>query len=411
MIEITPSDIGPGATGGLEVSPADASGQPVVVHVAAGLAAHQGGPSYSVPSLALAQRQMGQSVQIRTVGSTNANRRDRLLPWSEHAPSYGLPGRALQASTSMRQALDRDAQTGALLHTHGLWLLPNLYPAWSRQRHGPQSRLVQSPRGMLAPEAMAISAWKKRPMWRLWQRDALAMADCLHATALSELEEIRAAGLRNPVAVIPNGMDLPSLTERPRAIGAAQELLSFGRIHPKKGLDRLVRAWAAVQSEYPDWRLRIVGPAERGHDDELRALVATLGAKRVSIEDAVYGEQKWAVYQSASVFVLPTRNENFGLTVAEALASNVPVISTRGAPWSGLVTERCGWWIDQGVDPLAQALRDALSLSDDERHAMGKRGRAWIERDFGWSAIARDMLSLYSWLRTGGDKPAFVHED
>jgi glycosyltransferase involved in cell wall biosynthesis len=269
---------------------------------------------------------------------------------------------------------------------------------------------MHAPRGMLGPAALRVSAWKKRSFWWLSQRRALEAADCLHATAASEYEEIRAAGLRNPVAIIPNGIELPDLTGLPaRGGGSERTVLSLGRIHPKKGLDRLVQAWARVKPEFPSWRLRIVGPAEVGHDKELAAIARSLRLERISIEAPIYGpREKLEAYRSADLFVLPTLNENFALTVAEALAAEVPVISTRGAPWAGLETEHCGWWIDHGVESLAASLRLAMKLGCAERRAMGARGRAWMARAFAWDRIGGDMLQVYRWLREGGEPPPTV---
>jgi glycosyltransferase involved in cell wall biosynthesis len=171
-------------------------------------------------------------------------------------------------------------------------------------------------------------------------------AACIHVTSEQEYEEIRGFGLANPVAIIPNGIDLPRLLGSKSAEPAVERIvLLLGRIHPKKGLARLVHAWSKVEVQYPNWRLRIAGPPELGHDNELRALAVSLGLTRISIEGPVYGEAKTVAYQYADVFALPTLNENFGLTVAEALAAGTPVISTKGAPWSGLEREGCGWWI------------------------------------------------------------------
>jgi glycosyltransferase involved in cell wall biosynthesis len=381
----------------------------------AGVNRAAGGPAYTVPRLAEASQPMLAGVQVWSLDSG---------PGPDHAvhaslirlfPPSTMPLlRQLGGSPALRRAIEVDAATGAVLHTHGLWLMPNIYPAWAR-RHAPGCRLVHSPRGMLGPEALRISAWKKRPVWWLMQRQALAGADVIHATAESEYAEIRAMGLRNPVAIIPNGIDLP---EPPAAFqgmaggGKRQRtLLSLGRMHPKKGLDRLIRAWVAVQDALPDWRLRLVGPPEVGHDKALHQLALSLGARDVSIEAAVYGDAKWACYREADLFVLPTLNENFGVSVAEALACEVPVISTRGAPWAGLERERCGWWIEQGVAPLAEALRAAAALPDEERRAMGMRGRAWMARDFGWDRIGRDMADVYRWLKSAAAMPGTVRLD
>jgi glycosyltransferase involved in cell wall biosynthesis len=261
---------------------------------------------------------------------------------------------------------------------------------------------------MLGGPALKISRLKKRVFWMLLQRAALEAADCLHATATAEYEEIRSSGLVAPVAIIPNGIDIPDILRLPRPSGRMRTILSLGRIHPKKGLDRLVYAWANLEREFPDWNVRIVGPAERRHDSELRSLAAHLGLQRLTIEEPVYDELKTAIYRVSDLFVLPTLNENFAVTVAEALAAEVPVIATNGAPWAGLETERCGWWIEQGVEALEQALARAMRLPRSELNAMGASGRRWMVRDFGWDKVAREMSSVYSWLIHGGPPPPTV---
>ena len=215
--------------------------------------------------------------------------------------------------------------------------------------------------------------------------------------------------MKNPVAIVPNGIDLPE----PRALSnsglaAGRIVLSLGRIHPKKGLDRLVRAWAKVEAAHPDWRLRIVGPDELGHAGELLTLAAELKARRVSVEKSVAGDAKIAAYRQADLFVLPTLNENFAITVAEALAAGKPVIATKGAPWRALQSEGCGWWIDHGIEPLSAALANAMVMTREALQAMGGKGRAWVARDFSWDRVARDMLDVYRWLALRGELPSTV---
>jgi glycosyltransferase involved in cell wall biosynthesis len=387
--------------------------EPGVVHVVADLRTEGDGLSYSVSALAAAQARNGASVRLRTVGDcVPLNQDAEAVARFAHARSGGPLGRTLRSSPDLAASLTADARSSAVIHTHGLWLMPNIYPHWAQRQSARPGALVHSPHGMLGAPALRISAWKKRPFWWLAQRWALQAADCLHATAPSEYAEIRAAGLKNPVAVIPNGIDLPDPATMPvRAAAGDGIVLSLGRIHPKKGLDRLVHAWALIEPELRTWRLRIVGPAEVGHDKELAALARALGLKRVSIEGPLYGAEKLGAYRDAELFVLSTLNENFALTVAEALAAEVPVISTRGAPWGDLEAERCGWWIDHGVAPLAAALRHAMTIGCAERRAMGARGRAWMARDFGWDRIAADMLQVYRWLKSGGEPPPTMRLD
>ena len=187
--------------------------------------------------------------------------------------------------------------------------------------------------------------------------------------------------------------------------------MSLGRIHPIKGLDVLLRAWQKVESRHPEWQLRIVGSSERDYGAALRALAAELGVVRVSIEDAAYGEEKSRLFAEASLFVLPSMTENFGVTVAESLAAGVPVIATRGTPWSGLVREDCGWWIDFGAEPLEASLSVAMTLPPERLAAMGKKGRAWVAQEFSWEQVAQHILGLYTWLSGRADRPAFVRCD
>jgi glycosyltransferase involved in cell wall biosynthesis len=182
-------------------------------------------------------------------------------------------------------------------------------------------------------------------------------------------------------------------------------VLSLGRIHPKKGLDCLVRAWAQLEREHPEWRLRIIGPSELGHNEELRALAEKMNLRRVSIEGPVYGDGKLAVMRAADVFVLATLNENFAITVAEALAAGTPVIATKGSPWSGLETEGCGWWVEHGVEALVASLRRAMLMSRPTLRAMGAKGQVWMMREFSWQRVARDMLDVYRWLLRRSHQP------
>jgi glycosyltransferase involved in cell wall biosynthesis len=225
---------------------------------------------------------------------------------------------------------------------------------------------------------------------------------------MEELADIRVYGLTQPVALLPNGIDVQPM-DRLHSGPRRRTILSLGRIHPKKGLVTLIESWASLEADFPDWDLRIVGPDERGHKAELRDHCRRIGLKRVRIEEPVFGEEKTRLMSSVSLFALPTRSENFAMTVAESLAAGTPVISSKGAPWHGLETNRCGWWVDHGAASFSAALRRAMSLPEAELQAMGLRGREWMERDFSWNRIAAAMLEAYDWGLNGGPIPAHVH--
>lgn len=366
-----------------------------IVHIVASIENEAAGPSVSVPRLAEAQANLGADVKIATVDEQNGAESRTHVEHVRFSPTLGQVPllSALKLSKSMRDMLSQSPVPFDVVHSHGLWLAPNIYPSVAAKNG---AVWVVSPRGMLGAAALQYSALKKKAFWHLAQKPALSLATLIHATSQQEVEEVRSAGIEVPAVVVPNGVDLP-LIDPHRAPGRI--VLSLGRIHPKKGLSRLVDAWSAIADDFPQWSVLIAGPDEGGHAAQLRDHANAIGCQRLRIEGARYGEDKLNAYRQAGLFVLSTLNENFAMTVAEALASETPVISTYGAPWAGLEKQGCGLWIDHGPRPLAVAMRDMLSRSDAERWEMGRRGRSWMAREFSWDGVARSLISAYETAR------------
>lgn len=380
-----------------------------IIHVIAGLGPQNGGPAYSVPRLVKAISARGCSAAIFTVAEAGSAPTDAgALMFPQACAATPLLSR-MRWSPALASALARRANDVDIVHNHGLWLMPNVDAG--RIAAKARKPLIVSPRGMLAPEALRFSTRKKLLFWSLLQRRAVAHAAAWHATSAEEAQDIRAFGIGAPIAIIPNGIDLASLISDHDTNRTHRRVLFLSRIHPKKSVQHLISAWSRVQTQRPSWQLVIAGPDENNHRAELEAQVDRYGIGSIQFLDAVYGEDKAKVLASADLFVLPTKNENFGLVVAEALAAGVPAIVTKGAPWSGLESENCGWWIDQGVEPLAAALLEATAHSPVVRREMGARGRAWMARDFGWDGIAARMLDLYAWCLGKGDRPDCVVAD
>jgi glycosyltransferase involved in cell wall biosynthesis len=385
------------------------------LHIVAGLDAAHGGPSYSVPKLCRSLAEIGADIDLYSVQGRDPPRSDEIgNRYREHYFDCNFDHipilRDLRWSSGLMRAACETASRAEIVHDHGIWLLPNVQAGRVAARS--KRPLIVSPRGMLAPTALAFSRVKKRVFWQLVQAPAIRNAACFHATSEQEYEEIRAFGLNSPVAVIPNAIDIP-----PARLDAAtphdrkRTVLSLGRLHPKKGLEHLIQAWAGVEEKFPDWQLRIVGPAEQNYDRRLDGLVASLGLSRVTVEGPLYGKLKTEAYGAADLFVLASLNENFGIVVTEALATGIPVIATRGAPWAGLETERCGWWVDHGVGPLAAALANAMAMTHEALKTMGGRGRKWVARDFSWNHVAGEMLKVYRWLARGCTPPDTIRLD
>lgn len=302
------------------------------------------------------------------------------------------------------------ASNPELFHAHTLWGLPMHQMVSIAQKLS--APYIISPRGMLEPWALQQKKLKKKLALWLYQRKDLERAACLHATSEMEAENLRTLGFKNPIAIIPNGIPLAEFEVKKGGERVqTKKLLFLSRLHPKKGIEMLLEAWAGLSPELRrHWSIEIVGNGDPTYIEQLRKIKEGLGlSSQVIIKGPVYGSDKAQLYQSASLFVLPTYSENFGIVVAEALACGVPVITTKGAPWQELELHDCGWWIDIGVAPLIKALQTALALPSKELEQMGRNGRNLIESKYSMQAIATQMHQLYQWILGQGGKPEFVY--
>lgn len=374
------------------------------MHVVPHIDQEAAGPSYSVPRLCQSLAACGNQVELTCIAARGQIPGVAL----DLHPQWPIFSR-FAVSTSLAWALGRKAQVVDVVHNHSLWSMVNVAAGWVVP--GKRAKLVTSPRGTLSAWALGRNKTLKSWLWPL-QRRAMARADLLHATSEVELQDIRTQGFTNPVVLVPNGIDLPVMPLAPVPnVSGGRTLLYLGRIHPIKGLDRLLQAWAQLQPRYPQWRLVIAGKGDPGHVHEVQALATRLDVRRVSFPGPLYGDAKAQAYFDADLFVLPTHSENFGMVVAEALAHACPAVVSHGAPWPGLHTEGCGWWVDNSVDSLTAALDTAMRLPPHQLVAMGLRGRTWMERDFGWASIGQKMDAAYRWLLTGGERPAWIRID
>ena len=317
----------------------------------------------------------------------------------------------LDISPRMYRGIKRNIKNFEIIHSHGLWNMSNIYPGWAVKKN-PHCHLMCSPHGTLSYSALQTSRWKKHVIWHLWQRRVIMEGHCIHVTTEEEFRQVRKIGIKAPVSIIPNGINLPNLIRNstmPKR--KKRKLLFLGRITPIKGIDILLKAWSIIQEMFPAWELEFVGPDDRGYFKEMKNLARELNVKRVSFIGPLYGEEKGKAFLGADLFVLSTHSENFGMAVAESLSYEVPVIVSKGAPWEGLEIHHCGWWIDIGVEPLVECLEIALAVSPETLQEMGTRGRAWMEHDFSWHEVGLKMKRTYEWIINKGVPPKWVKMD
>jgi poly(glycerol-phosphate) alpha-glucosyltransferase len=304
-----------------------------------------------------------------------------------------------------------------ILSTHGLWKYCSVAShQWHRRTGRPY---IVHPEGMLESWALRNARRKKRIAALLYENTHLRDAACLRALCDAEAQSIRAYGMRNPVCIIPNGVDLPELVE-----GSALEveslpfrkfaqgrkiLLYLGRLHPKKNLANLVRAWKQTLQSHPsaakNWILAVAGWGASAYEQKLQDLAA---GPSVVFVGAQFGAEKKACYHACDAFILPSLSEGLPMTVLEAWAYAKPVLMTPECNLPEGFAAGAALQIGTTPEQIAAGLTQLAEMSDDDRRAMGACGRTLVATKFSWPQIGEQMRSVYDWLLGGGPTPESV---
>ncbi len=391
-----------------------------VGHVVASINAMTGGPAVSVTQLC--RHLQSKSVATKIFSLDYEALGSQLIPEGVvvDCPKASLLTRRFRGfNRELRKLLSAQAATQlSLIHNHGLWMFPNWYARQAAEKAN--IPLVISPRGMLEPWAQERSRWRKLLAWHIFEKRNLRYARLFHATSEAEAQSIRRKGFRQPIALIPNGVEIPDRDLKPARehlerhfprLRGKRYLLFMSRLHPKKGLDLLTSSWASLHASFPQWHLLIAGGDWESYRERLTKVVLRKGIDAsVSLSGPLDGRVKEAALLHADLFVLPSFSENFGIVVAESLVHGVPVITTKGTPWKEVITHQCGWWIEASEDSLKSTLTEAMNLSSELREEMGERGRSLVSEKYTWPRVAEQMAGVYRWVLGSGDKPVCVLE-
>lgn len=281
-----------------------------------------------------------------------------------------------------------------IVHVNCCWL-----PACAAVQRIAQKRgykVVLTPHGMLEPWIIKRHYWtRKVPALWLYQKAAVQRADCVQATAESERDNLLKLGYNSNIKVVRLGIDAESI-EMKRSWKKSRQILFLSRVHVKKGINFLVEAADVLRNELQGYKILVAGEGDADYVEAMKRMICDRGLQDiVQLIGGVYGDEKWRLFQTSDFFVLPTHSDNFGLAIAESLASGTPVITTVGTPWSDLNSSEAGAWIEIGTEPLVETLRMFLSLSEDELETMGRNGRKLIETKYSAHVMAEQMMEVY----------------
>lgn len=319
---------------------------------------------------------------------------DGVKVWYFQSPRF----RRVYWAPSMRQRLRSQVGEFDLVHTHAMYL----WPLWAaaRSAHAAGVPYIVSPRGMLEKGLIEQkSALLKAGLIAFIERQTFERAAAIHVTSAREADEAAAFGFQlRAVREIPNGADLETETGSipeaiSRIVNGPPYVLFLGRINWKKGLDRLLAAFARVN----DARLVIAGNDDDTYLPTLEQRARQLGlGDRVSFIGPVHGAAKAALLTGAQLLVLPSYSENFGNVVLEAMAAGRPVVVTPEVGLAPVVTSTgAGLVAGGGPESLSRAMQTLLG-DPALRLEMGTRGARAVAERFSWPTVAAQMESLYA---------------
>ena len=347
---------------------------------------------------------------------------DPAAPWLADFPTpvHALgPGRtSYWFSPRLAPWLRANAARYDVVIVHGLWQHPG-FGAW-QALHGSETPYFVYTHGMLDPwfnRAYPLKRLKKSLYWPWAERRVLRDARAVLFTSEEERRLARQSfpGYHCREQVLSYGTSSPPgdpQAQRRRffedypALEGRRLLLFLSRLHPKKGCDLLLKAFAGVAGEDPRLHLVMAGPAEPSLQAELERLADTLGiAGRVTWTGMLSGDRKWGAFHAADAFVLPSHQENFGIAVAEALACGLPVlISDKINIWREIAEDGAGLVAEDTEAGTARLLRDWLALTPDAAQKMREAARACFLARFEIGAAAESLVrALNTHL---GDRPA-----
>lgn len=327
------------------------------------------------------------SLLVSTTGETSTS----LLPHTREYPRRG-PANAFYSPVLAREA-DQLLADADVLHGHGFYVSPNWILGTRGSRRG--IPLVYHAHGFFEPWILQRSRWKKKLAHLLFENQNFACARLWRALTNKEADQIRAQGIAAPIVVAPNGIRLERFDNVPFSPVRKERrrLLFLGRLHPKKGIDLLLRAWSCLAPRHPDWELMIAGPDENGYLATLQSLVRELNLEEsVSFPGTVTGTEKVLLLKSADLFALTSRSEGFSVAILEAMACRLPVLLTEPCNFPELPA--AGGGLECAADPegVLKGLTEALSVSDQERRQRGEAARRLVQSRYTWAAVSKTIL-------------------
>lgn len=295
-------------------------------------------------------------------------------------------------SKNLKRFLERHRDYD-IYHANGIWTYPTYKTIRTARKQ--DKPCVVTIHGMLNRDALRMTSFKKQLFLKLFQKRDLESIACIHATSENEAESIRALGIKTPISVIPNGVADYGFRHTYSNDGITR--FGFvGRTDPVKNIDVLLEAWLSLGKKAQNCQLTIIGG---GNDKEylknLHNFVKEHSISNIEFSGLLPKDETLQEMVKLDYLILPSRSENFGMVIPEALNMGIPCIATKGTPWKELNTHNCGWWIDGNKESISDAIECAIATSSDNYKLMAHNAINLVKERYSIEKTVEELIKLY----------------
>jgi glycosyltransferase involved in cell wall biosynthesis len=367
-----------------------------ILHIIENLDNSYGGPARSVPLLVKYLNKLGIKNKIFTV-QVHENESNTILEQNNidvtKVPLESI--KKIKYSSVLEQKIVQEITDETIIHVHTVWTYPTYLGYKIAKKYN--IPLVVSIRGTMYEWALNQSKYiKKFAMW-LFQKKMLQTADMIHITEPNEKKALEDIDIYNDTVLIPNGVEIENKFNKldDEILNSfyydenKRYIMFLGRIVHNKGVHYLINSYKKLVDKYNDVEILVVG----GVEDEKYFKTLSL-VDNIHFLGALDGIQKHTIFSISSLFVLPSKTENFGISIAEAMCYKLPVITTTGTPWQEIKEKDAGWWVELSQENIDNAIDEALVCGDDKLKAKGNIDFDII-RSYTWDKQALKMKQKY----------------
>jgi len=282
-----------------------------------------------------------------------------------------------------------------IVHIYGIWrpfLAKTFYTARKLKK-----KIIISPIGALEPWALKQKSLKKKIAWNLYQKKILNSADILHATSNIEAENFKLKKIGKKIVTISHGIDVLDKDEPKIKKNKNKKLIYFSRIHEKKGLLELVDIWKDLKNKH-NWELHIYGPISNiKYYNKIISLIKknNLSNEIKNLGSIFKNQTKNKIFNDANGFILPSKSENFGISIGESLSFGVPVLTTLQTPWKIINDYKAGYVFNFSKENIHKNLDKFMACSQEAQHEMSKNAVKLIKENFESEYILNQYVKLY----------------